>query len=362
VIGKGIQARRHRVKVYCYPVDRNSTYVPLLFEGIEDGYERVFRQDGSLRDALDDLASGRDVIVHIHWEEFVLRECRSEAAADAAAAAFIHEIAAVRERDGAIVWTVHNELPHEIPYHRQFLAIRRTLARYADAILLHGAASRDVLASQVALDPSRVHRLPHPSYLGRHEDEATLQAGLLQPPERRIQAFGWIRLQKGFGQMIGMLPVEFLQSRGAHVRISGRGVEAAAVIAQQAERTDVHWDLRHVPDAEIPHLLRSATCVVLPYERVFTSGVALLAMSVGAMIVAVDLPHLRELLPATSRGYLYAQGDAAGLRRIVDDVFALSPAERRTILDANLAVARAVHPREIARRLAAIYRDVVASR
>jgi glycosyltransferase involved in cell wall biosynthesis len=351
------------MKVYCYPADRNSTYVPLLFEGIEDAYERIYRQDGSLRDAIDDLDSGQVVIVHIHWEEFVLRECRSEHDADAAAEAFVREIAGITERNGAIVWTVHNELPHEIPYHRQFLAMRRALARHAAAILLHNAASRDALAGQVALDESRVHQLPHPSYLGRHEDEPTLQAGLLsEPADRRIQAFGWIRLQKGFGQMIGMLSADFLRSRAAHVRISGRGPEAAAVIAQAAERTDVHWDLRHVPDAEIPSLLRSAACVVLPYERMLTSGVALLAMSVGAMIVAVDLPQLRELLPATNHRFLYACSDTDALRRVIDDVFALSPVERRTILQANLVAARDVRPSEIARRLAAIYREVVATR
>ncbi len=349
------------MKVYCYPADRNSTYVPLLFEGIEDTYERVYRQDGSLRDAIDDLEAGRNVIVHIHWEEFVLRECCSEADADAAAAAFIRDLAAIHEYEGAIVWTVHNELPHEILYHRQFLAMRRELARHADAILLHNDASYDVLAAQVTLDPSRVRQLRHPSYLGRLEDEATLRAALSEPPDRRIQGFGWIRLQKGFGQMIGMLPADFLQSRGAHVRISGQGVEAAAVIAQQAERTDVHWDLRHVPDAEIPSLLRSASCVVLPYERVLTSGVAMLAMSVGAMIVAVDRPQLRELWPSTSHRYLYSQGDAEAFRRIIDDVFGLSPEERRTILEANLAVAYELRPSKIARGLAAIYREAVAA-
>ncbi len=348
------------MKVYCYPVDRNSTYVPLLFEGIEDRYERVYLEDGTLRDAVDDLDAGTTVIVHVHWEEFVLKACRSDAEADAASTAFVAEIASIHERRGAIVWTVHNELPHEIPYHRQFLAMRDALARRADRILLHDRASRDTLAAQVTLDESRVRFLPHPSYLGRFEDEATLRAGMREPArDRRIQAFGWIRIQKGLGPMIGMLPEAYLRSRDAYVRISGRGVEAAAVIAEQADRLDVHWDLRHVPDAEIPGLLRSAACVVLPYERVLTSGVASLAMSVGAMIVAVDVPQLRERLPEASRRYLYPRGDAEAFRRIVDDVLALAPDERRAILEANLAVARDLRPSAIAARLDAIYREVV---
>ena len=349
------------MKVYCYPVDRKSSYVPLLFAGIEDAYQPIYRQDGSLRDALDDLAAGRDVIVHVHWEEFVLRDCGFEAEADAAAAAFVAELAAISDHyNGTIVWTIHNELPHEIPFHRQFLALRRALARYADAILVHNDASRDVLAAQVTLDLSRVRKLLHPSYLGRHENEATLQAGLSEPPDQCIAGFGWIREQKGFGQMIGMLPADFLQARGAYIRISGYGPGAAAVMAQHAHRPDVQWDIRHVPDAEIPDLLRSASCVVLPYERVLTSGVALLALSVGALIVAVDCSQLRELLPARSLPFLYARGDARAFRTIIDHVFELSLQERREILEANLAVARALRPSIIAQRLAAIYREVMA--
>ncbi len=351
------------MKVYCYPVDRESTYVPLLFDGIEDSYERVYRQDGSLLDAIEELAAGAHLIVHIHWEEFVLRDCRTEREADAAATAFVQQIAAVHDRGGAIVWTVHNEVPHEIAYHRQFFALRAALARHADVVLLHNAESRRVLERQVRLDPARLRYLPHPSYIGRLEDESALARELHRTvPDGRIQGFGWIRRQKGFGPMIDMLPLDYLQRRNAYVRISGRGPEAAAIAADYARRTDVEWDLRHVPDAEIPSLLRSATCVVLPYERNLTSGVASIATSVGAMIVAVDLPQLRELLPPASHEFLYPQGDAHAFRAAIDRVFAITLDERRSIVDAQLAVARTLRPRNVAQRLAAIYREVVSLR
>lgn len=343
------------MKVYCYPVDRNSTYVPLLFTGTEDAFEIVYRQDGSLVDAMNDREAGIDVIVHIHWEEFVLRECRSEARADEEAATFVRQLIAIHARGISIVWTMHNELPHIIPYQRQFLEMRAWLAAHADAILVHDEGAIHVLAEQVAFDRSRVHILPHPSYLGNVESEAELEAGLALPHDPVIQCFGWIRLQKGFGEMIEMLPRDFLTSLGARIRISGQDAEAAAVIAQQPERTDVCWDVRHVPKVDVPTLLRSAACVVLPYERVLTSGVALLAMSAGAMIVAVDIPQLRELLPEPSRRFLYARGDGHAFRAVVAHVFALSREGRQEIVDANLEVARERHPKNIARRLAKIY-------
>ena len=343
------------MKVYCYPVSNNSTYVPLLFDGIQHRYQPVYRQGGSLGHAIDDLNAGRSVIVHIHWEEFIFRHCGSNAQADAAAVEFMRETSEIRARRGPIVWTIHNELPHIIAFHRQFLAIRRRLAETADLILVHNAASIEALAAQVDLDRAKVRQLPHPSYLGRHEDEAALRRGLDEPHGPIVQGFGWIRLQKGFGGMIAMLTPEFLAARGLAVRISGQGVEAAAVIAQQASRTDVDWDIRHVPDAETPALLRSAACVVLPYERVLTSGVALLAMSVGAMLVAVDIPQLRELTPPENHRFLYPRGDAAAFRDVIDAVIALSPLERRTAIEANLLRSYCYHPTKIAKSLASLY-------
>jgi caffeoyl-CoA O-methyltransferase len=326
-----------------------------LFTGIADRYRPRYREDGSLAAAIAERDAGRAAIVHVHWEEFALRDCASESQAGDAAAAFANQIDALRARRTPIVWTVHNELPHEIRFHRAFLRMRAVLADAADAILVHNATSIAVLARQVSLDRGKVVVLEHPSYLDRLEDERDLRAGLTMPHERWIQGFGWIRAQKGFGGLIDALPRAFLRERGLAIRISGAGDEASAVIAQQAARTDVVWDVRRVPDADVPALLRSAMCVVLPYERVLTSGVALLAMSVGAMLVAVDIPQFRELLPERSRRFLYACGDAAGLRRAIDAVCMLAPDERRAIVDANLRIAGALRPAAIARRLAAIY-------
>ena len=343
------------IEVFCYPVSRNSTYVPLLFADIADRYTCVYREDGTLRTAIERHDAGRDVIVHVQWEEFVLRECDTSARADAATAEFLREIAAVAERGVSIVWTVHTELPHVIAYHRQFLAMRAWLASNADAILLHDETSLRVVSEQVAFDRSRAHILPHPSYVDRYESQAELSAGLAEPHEAVIAGFGWIRLQKGFSEMIEMLPRDFLDALGARIRISGEDAEAAAVRAQTPARTDVTWDVRHVPAAEVPSLLRSAACVVLPYERVLTSGVALLAMSVGAPIVTVDIPQLRELLPVESLPYLYPRGDGEALRTVIRNVFALSREHRTRIVSANLDVARARRPAIVARRLAEIY-------
>ena len=343
------------IRVFCYPADRDSNYVPLLFAGIEDRYRPVYRQDGPPATAIAEARAGARVVLHVHWEEFLLRDVDGDEAADGAVRAFAADLAALAALDCPIVWTIHNEWPHEIAFRRQFLALRALLAGRADLILVHNTASVAVLAGQVALDLATVRLLPHPSYVGWLEDEAVLRAGLGDPPDPVVQGFGWIRRQKGFGAMIGMLPRDFLAERNLRIRISGEGGDAAAVVAQHPARSDVEWDIRHVPAPAVPCLLRRAACVVLPYERVLTSGVALLALSVGAMLVAVDIPQLRELLPVASQRFLYARDDGRALRAAIDAVLRLTPDERRRILLDNLATACRHRPGETARRLAGFY-------
>ncbi len=343
------------VRVFCYPASSDSQYVPLLFEGIGQRYRPVYRQQGALDDAIAAVDAGQKIVVHIHWEEFIFDDCASDAEADHAAAAFAEQIEALGRRDVVLFWTVHNEWPHSSPFRRQFLATRTLLAARADAILVHNAASIEALDAQVALDRRKLRLLPHPSYVGRYESEAALAAGLNDPCDRIVQGFGWIRRQKGFGEMIDALPQTWLAARGAHIRISGAGEEAADVSAGHADRTDIEWDIRHVPDAAVPRLLRSAACVVLPYERVLTSGVALLAMSVGALLVGVDITQLRDLLPRENHRFLYTRGNAAALRAVIDEVLALNTIERRLVIAANLAAIAAFRSDATARALAALY-------
>ena len=358
--GEGARGQRAPTEVFCYPVSRDSAYVPLLFRGIEARYRPVYREDGLLADAIAALTAGRPAIVHIHWEEFVLRGCASDQEATAAAQAFERSLLEVKSRGGAVFWTVHNEVPHLVGFREPFLRLRAFMAREADVVLVHNATTMEVLENQVAFDRSKAQLLPHPSYLGEFEDETALRAGLDTPGaeasgERIVQGFGWVRAQKGFGEMIAMLPPAFLSGRRAIIRISGEGVEAAAVIAEAPGRGDVVWDLRHVPDRKIPALLRSASCVVLPYARVLTSGVALVAISVGVPLVAVDIPQFRDLLAPENLPLLFQREDAEAFRRCIDRALSLSPAERRRLVEANLEVAKRFRPCTIARRLAVLY-------
>ncbi|MFD1331506.1 glycosyltransferase [Methylopila musalis] len=349
------------MKLFLCPVPNKSLYAQLIHRDLGADYTRLFREDGGLPDAIACLEAAEPVIVHVQWEEFYLNSAKNERRAHAMAEQVIARLRRVKQLSGAIVWTVHNELPHKVAFTDAFLQIRAALAEIANRILVHNAASIELLTAQTGLsgeDP-RLTVIPHPSYAGMYEPEGRAaealrsQADATEPPF--VLGFGSMRRQKGFDFMLDALDAPFAARHGLRLRLSGKGDEAAALQQAYAHRTDVDWRLDFVPQDEVPALFRSATCLVLPYQRVATSGVALLGLTLGAVIVAPRFPAFVELLPPNLRLFLYAPDDPASLRDVVSGVAALSAEESRALRLEGLAVAEALHPCRISRALGEAY-------
>lgn len=345
------------MRVFCFAAGSRSLYIPLLHRHIADRYPPVIGAAADPGRALQALRAGEDVLLHIHWEEFVLGKDTSAGAARARALLFTEQLRAFRRAGGRLFWTIHNLLPHRVPHVAEFLALRRFLADRAERILVHSASAIPLLQAQVDLPPDRVTVLPHPAYTDVYEPAAVTEACTGSAADRSLLLFGSVRKQKNIGGFIDLLPPEFLAARGAQIRVSGADTEAEAeqIRASQAHRQDVIWDLRYVPMEESPALIRGAACTVLPYESFLTSGVALLVLSLGGLLVAADAPQFRELLPQDNHRFLYRPGDAQDLQRVVDLVLGLSAAERAQACRANLAAAQAHAPDIIGRSLAACY-------
>lgn len=344
-----------RTKVFVYPVSAGSLYLSLTVRGLEDRYEFLPRKGREINDAIDWAKTKRPTVLHIQWEEFVFRKYKSPKDADDSFASFNESLSKFVELGGRVVLTIHNELPHRITYQSQFLAVRQAAANASSAIIVHSTAARRVLLNQIAVDEAKIHVVPHPSYLGLYEPETVTSQALGTPPARVVLGFGAMRIQKGFRQLVEMLPLPFLQDIGARLQISGEGPEAGILQDSCRERTDVQWDIRYVPHAEAAALIRSAICVPLVYERFLTSGLAHLVISVGGLYIAADAPQHRELLPEISHKFLFRPNDEADFRRTVRLVDGLTPAERKQAVQANFETARRLRPEGIAARIGDIY-------
>ena len=95
---------------------------------------------------------------------------------------------------------------------------------------------------------------------------------------------------------------------------------------QHSEILEPSFGLDDIPDEDVATFYRSADLVVLPYRRIYQSGVLLMAMSYGVPVVVSDLKGMTETVSDGLNGFVFKEGNGMSLSEKL--IHALSDAER----------------------------------
>ncbi|MBK9639492.1 MAG: glycosyltransferase family 4 protein [Bacteroidetes bacterium] len=76
--------------------------------------------------------------------------------------------------------------------------------------------------------------------------------------------------------------------------------------------------IRHITDEERDYLFSISNAIVLPYTRIYQSGVLLMAMSFPKLVIASDLPPNAELITHGKNGILFQSEHADSLAKEID--------------------------------------------
>lgn len=345
-------------KIFNYVIYRNNPYHALLYCGLTGRYAA---ERGVIEDAVTAQAAaggGEPEVFHLHCEEYALRTAKTSAEAFATTDYLLDAVDRFQALGGKVVWTIHNETPHELEHVDAFLAMRRGLIERCDRICVHNLRSIEVLTAQGPLLPDRLYYLPHPSYSGLYE--ALPPSG---EASKTVLIFGMIRRYKGLGPFLKGFRDSGLAEKGVRVRLSGEPLGgdgyADELIAEHGQAPGVDFDIRRIPEAEVATLFRDSACLVLPYERFLSSGALLAAMTCGAPVVGPNSSPLAEVLPPENLPFLYEEGAPGDIFTRIDAMVGLPEDARRTLRDAALARAAYLHPERISRQLGALYDDLL---
>lgn len=80
--------------------------------------------------------------------------------------------------------------------------------------------------------------------------------------------------------------------------------------------------VRRIPEDEVGVFFKAADVSVLPYKRIYQSGVLLLSYRQGLPVIAADVGSLREDILAGQTGFLFSPGDPAAMAATVRTYFA----------------------------------------
>ena len=80
-------------------------------------------------------------------------------------------------------------------------------------------------------------------------------------------------------------------------------------------------DINYVSDSKRELYFKAVDAMVLPYEKIFQSGVLLMAMSYGLPVLASDIPPFKEVIEHNKNGLLFESLNAKDLAQKINDLF-----------------------------------------
>lgn len=207
---------------------------------------------------------------------------------------------------------------HDVEAFKEGLSIDR-FVRWsycmAHAVIAHNEITRTELVEEIGVRDDKIHVIPHGNYADLAKsaiDRTGARRHLkLENDEIAIVFFGHIKEVKGLDILLRAMP-DVIRSTRRRVRliIAGRlwqhGFERyQQLIDSLGLEKNVSLHLRYIPDEELPSFYRGADLMVLPYRRIYQSGVALMALTLETPIIASDVPGMKEMIDHLQTGILF---------------------------------------------------------
>ncbi|MCF2164673.1 MULTISPECIES: glycosyltransferase family 4 protein [Halobacterium] len=228
-----------------------------------------------------------------------------------------------------LVFTVHDTTPfHDASTSVLQLLDADVVYDEADQLIVHTEGSRDELVDQ-GISPDDISVIPHgvleypdeTAASGRNERSA----GANEDDSQTILFFGTIKPYKRIDVLLeafALLPSETRAT--TELLVAGNPKMDVEPLHRQAAdlgiQSSVRWDLRFVPDPEVPVLFDAADLVVFPYDDIDQSGSLLTAVQYETPIVATRIAGFAEVLTDGEHGFLVPPDSPSALADAMDRV------------------------------------------
>jgi glycosyltransferase involved in cell wall biosynthesis len=204
--------------------------------------------------------------------------------------------------------------------------------RLCHHVFVHTNKMKDELASEFGISKTRVSVIPFginntvPN-TALTSSEAKQQLGVRQE-NKTILFFGNIAPYKGLEYLVSAF-TELQRTDGSYrLVIVGRpkGSEAywrqiQQTITQRGLGDRAIEKIEYIPDEETELYFKAADVLVLPYTRIFQSGVLFLGYSFGLPAIAADVGNLREEVVEGKTGFVFKAQDSADLANVITKYF-----------------------------------------
>ncbi len=206
--------------------------------------------------------------------------------------------------------------------------IRHYILHKSTKIIVHNQVSHQ--AVQAYTPGNKIRIIPHGHYIEKvmqiPKTDARRQLGL---DENKIILlfFGQIKKVKGLDILLNSLRDVIENYPQVQLVIAGKVwkddfLEYENIIRQNRLHTYVRRDIQYIPNEEVHRYFSAADLVVLPYRKIYQSGVLLTALSYGKPVLTSDIPGMTEIIKDGETGFTFKNGDHRDLSGKIIRIFA----------------------------------------
>jgi D-inositol-3-phosphate glycosyltransferase len=224
---------------------------------------------------------------------------------------------------------------HDVEAFKQGLSIAllvRLAYRLASRVIAHSQIAKRELMADLGIPAEKIDVTLHGNFVDMvpgnlTRDAAKANFGFL-PQQRVLVFFGQIKDVKGLDILLKGFALAREADKSLHLLVGGRVWKTdfskyADIIEKYNLMPHCTLHIRYIPDAEVPFFYRCADLVVLPYSRIYQSGVVLEAMSYGSPVLVSDIDGMLEAVEDERTGFVFRNQDPQHLAQRVGEIFSV---------------------------------------
>ena len=221
---------------------------------------------------------------------------------------------------GQVVLTVHDVSSFSNSSNSSI--IERLIYKFTDRIITHNKFSKSEILNLNANFTSFISIIPHGNYIPfiniqYDKEKSKEQLGI--PNNRRVLLFfGMIKKEKGLEVLLSALNAVVKQNPDILLVIAGRVWKNNFSVYQKiidennlSEYIQLHT--KFIPQEDVEHYYCASDLVILPYKKIYQSGVLMMTLSYERPALVSDLPPLKEIISDNENGFLFKTENVSDL-------------------------------------------------
>ena len=260
-----------------------------------------------------------------------------------------------------IVVTVHDVLPFNSKIYDKYF--HKKIYQISDFVIAQANENYNILHDIYHVEKNRMEMIPHGHFMDYAEvisQELAKDYFKISKDNIVILFFGQIKKVKGLDILISSFSKVLNDYPNITLMIAGKVWkdnfdEYEKLIKELRIEDKVLLNIHFIEEKEIKYFFSAADIVVLPYKKIYQSGVVQLAFAYSKAVIASDIGGFKDVISNMKTGLLVKPGDVNDLANAIEFYLANPQKMHEFGIEGKKAISKKLSWEKIAKQLQHIY-------